>query len=114
MKYSSAAFFNFLKQNRDTIPRIGSEIIKVFEANLLDDRVTSPLLNFLDVVLSSNILQPLLNDKNSNFPDEIFRLVCLEVKGHKKLYKTTSSINVFCHLIQVNNALVFPYSNNLK
>lgn len=101
VKHSSLAFFNFLKQNKTCIPRIGSEILQVFESNLLDDRVTGPLLNFLDVVLSSGCLQPLLNDENSNFSEEIFRLTCLEVKGYKKLYKTSSSISVFCHLIQV-------------
>lgn len=40
-------------------------------------------------------------DDSSNFAEEIFRLVKLEIKGQKKLYKLVSSINVFCQLIQV-------------
>lgn len=46
----------------------------------------------------------LLGD-TSNFADEVFRLVKLETKGQKKLYKLVSSINVLCNLIQVDVAL---------
>lgn len=65
------------------------------------------MLNFLDIVLSSGCFQQLLDDDNSDFIDEIFRLVNIEIKGHKKLYKTVASIFVFCHMIQVR-------SNNFK
>ncbi|XP_063705548.1 tubulin-specific chaperone D [Culicoides brevitarsis] len=102
VKYSSNAFFAYIRAHKSHIPRIGDEIIQVFEANLLNERVTCPLLSFLDVVLSSGSLQALLDDEESTFADEIFRLVNAEIKGHKKLYKLVSSINVFCHLIQVN------------
>lgn len=53
VKYSSIAFFNYIKNHKENIPRIGQEIMKVFEQNLLDERVTCPLLSFLDIVLSS-------------------------------------------------------------
>lgn len=46
-------------------------------------------------------INAVLLDDTSNFADEIFRLVKLEIKGQKKLYKLVSSINVFCQLIQV-------------
>lgn len=101
VKHASLALLDFIKSNKEHLPRIGNEIVNIFEEHLLDDRVTSPLLNFLDVVLSSGCFQQLIDDPHSNFVDEIFRLVNIEIKGHKKLYKTISSINVFCHLIQV-------------
>uniref|UniRef100_A0A336LLZ4 Tubulin-specific chaperone D n=1 Tax=Culicoides sonorensis TaxID=179676 RepID=A0A336LLZ4_CULSO len=106
VKYSSNSFFAYLKTHKSNIPRIGKEIIQVFEENLLNERVTCPLLSFLDIVLGSGSLQLLLDDEHSNFPDEIFRLINAEIKGHKKLYKLVSSINVYCHLIQVNRICV--------
>lgn len=106
VKYSSNSFFAYIRTHKSNIPRIGKEIVEVFESNLLNERVTCPLLNFLDVVLSSGSLQPLLDDEKSVFADEIFRLLNLEIKGHKKLYKLVSSINVYCHLIQVRSVLI--------
>lgn len=93
--------FQYLKAHPNDIERISKEIILVFEENLNNDRVTHPMLNFLDLILSSGAFNNLLMNETSNFPDEIFRLVSTEMKGNKKLYKLVSSINVFCQLIQV-------------
>ncbi|XP_055382719.1 tubulin-specific chaperone D [Condylostylus longicornis] len=101
VKYSSTSFFDFLRANPETIPRICNEIIKVFEQNSMNERVTYPILNFLDILLSSGVIEEILIDENSNFANEIYRLVSIEIKGHKKLYKLASSINVFSQLIQV-------------
>lgn len=106
VKYSSNSFFAYIRTHKSNITRIGKEIIEVFQSNLLNERVTCPLMSFLDVVLSSGSLQSLLDDEESVFADDIFRLVNAEIKGHKKLYKLVSSINVFCHLIQVNRLCV--------
>jgi tubulin-specific chaperone D len=101
IKYSSAAFFQYLRAHLADVPRIGNVILEVFRKNLLNERVTYPILNFLDITLSSGTLDCLLMDDQSVFADEVFNLVNMEVKGHKKLYKLVSSINVYCHLIQV-------------
>lgn len=42
-----------------------------------------------------------LLDESNTFGDDIYRLLNLEVKGHKKLYKLVSSISVYCQLVQV-------------
>lgn len=101
IKYSSSSFLDFLKAHDEEIPRICKLIIKIFEDNLLNERISHPMLNFLDMILSSGVLVLVLDDENNNFADEIFRLTNLEIKGHKKLYKLVSSINVFCQLVQV-------------
>lgn len=46
-------------------------------------------------------INSVLLDESSSFADDIYRLLNLEIKGHKKLYKLVSSINVFCQLVQV-------------
>lgn len=106
IKYSSSSFLDFLKSNDDQIPRICDVILKIFRENLLVERITYPMLNFLEMILSSGVLVMVLEDENNNFAEEVFRLVNLEIKGHKKLYKIVSSINVMCQLIQVKNHLI--------
>ncbi|KAI9585972.1 tubulin-specific chaperone D [Glossina fuscipes] len=101
IKYSSAAFFQFLRHNPNEIPRLCHEMIENFEKNLLNERVTYPMLNFFDTVISSGTINSALLDESSTFADDLYRLLNLEIKGFKKLYKIVSSINVFCQLVQV-------------
>lgn len=101
IKYSSSALFKFLRSHPNEIPRLCNEIVKNFEENFMVERVTCPMLNFLDILIGSGTINTYLMDEESRFADEIFRLVNEEIKGHKKLYKLISSINVFCQLIQV-------------
>lgn len=102
IKYSSSSFLDFLKANDEEIPRICQLIVKIFEDNLLNERVSHPMLNFLDMLLSSGVLVMILDDESNNFADEILRLTNLEIRGYKKLYKVVSSVNVYCQLIQVS------------
>lgn len=102
IKYSSASFLDFLKANDDEVPRICDLIVKIFSEHLHNERITYPMLNFLEMILSSGVLVMILDDENNNFAEEVFRLVNLEIKGHKKLYKIVASINVMCQLIQVS------------
>ncbi|XP_037025535.1 tubulin-specific chaperone D [Bradysia coprophila] len=101
IKYSSTAMFNFLRSHNDHVTRICQEILNIFQQYQLNDRVTFPLMNFLDTLLSSGAVSDVLVDMESNFAEELFRLVKLEIKGQKKLYKLVASVNVLCHLIQI-------------
>lgn len=47
------------------------------------------------------VINSVLLDENSNFGEDIFRLVKLEIKGQKNIYKHVAGIHVFCQLIQV-------------
>lgn len=101
IKHSSAALYKFLRANPAEVPRICDDIIQVFAENIQNDRISHPLLNFLDSILSSGTINRILLDAEQQFADEVFRLVKLEIRGQKKLYKLVSSINVFCQLLQV-------------
>lgn len=46
-------------------------------------------------------INAILLDDSSTFAEDIYRLLNLEIKGHKKLYKLVSSINVYSQLVQV-------------
>ncbi|XP_017860136.1 PREDICTED: tubulin-specific chaperone D [Drosophila arizonae] len=101
IKYASAALFQFLRAHQEMVPRLCSEIVQNFECHLLNERVTYPMLSFLDILLGSGSVENVLHDENNPFAEDIYRLLNLEVKGYKKLYKTATSISTFCQLLQV-------------
>lgn len=53
IKYASGALFQFLRSHTGHIERLCREIVMNFEENLLKERVTYPMLNFLDIVIAS-------------------------------------------------------------
>lgn len=97
-----------MKSHPEHVARVGDEILCVFKAHLGNDRITSPMLNFIDLLIRSGSVNTLIyrdegDDQESVFGNEVFRLVNLEIKGHKKLYKLVSAVNVLCQLIQVKS-----------
>lgn len=94
-----------MKSHPEHVARIGNEILVVFKKNLGNDRITSPMLNFIDLLIRSGSVNVLINDESDEcaFGNEVFRLINLEIKGHKKMYKLVSAINVLCQLIQVKS-----------
>lgn len=100
----------FLRENPQHQTRICDVILDIFNKNILNDRISCPLLNFLNILISSGEIDNIVLDSTSNFSAEVFRLTKLEIKGHKKLYKLVSSINVFCQLIQVKSILRYNSS----
>lgn len=101
VKYSSEALIDFLRQHSEHQRRICDTIIDIFNKNTLNERISCPLLNFLNIIIGSGIIDDIVLDSASIFSSEVYRLTKLEIKGYKKLYKLVSSINVFCQLIQV-------------
>lgn len=101
VKYSSEALTTFLREHSEHEKRICDTIIDIFNKNSLNERISCPLLNFLNIIIGSGIIDDIVLDPTAKFSSEIYRLTKLEIKGHKKLYKLVSSISVFCQLIQV-------------
>ena len=105
--------FHFLRTHPEHTSRICDAIIDIFKKNLLNERITYPLLNFLSLLISSGTIDSVVLDTNSRFSGELLNLVKLEIKGHKKLYKLVSSISVFCQLIKVSFFLGNPQFSSL-
>lgn len=101
VKHASAALFQFLRSHSGEVKRLCAEVVTIFAANVQNDPISHPLLNFLDALMASGTVHAEMFDPESIFVDEVYRLTKLEHKGQRKLYKLVSSINVFCHLIQV-------------
>ncbi|XP_045513668.1 tubulin-specific chaperone D [Pieris brassicae] len=99
------SYLNSLHEDLDTLKSICDTIIRVFADNLRVKRITGPIFNFLDRLLSSGSISPILEDKESTFAKNVLKHLQLELRGGKNIYKLLDSINVLCQLIQVGGAV---------
>ncbi|GBP53509.1 Tubulin-specific chaperone D [Eumeta japonica] len=108
VKHTTQSLFSYLRgleNDKPLLEAICNTIVKVFEDNINVKRITGPIFNFLDRLLSSGAISPILEDPSSNFAMEILRLLKLELRTGKNIYKLLDSINVLCQLIQVGDAV---------
>ncbi|XP_022825239.1 tubulin-specific chaperone D [Spodoptera litura] len=99
------AYLITLHDNKEMLKSICDTIIKVFADNLHVKRITGPMFNFLDRLLSSGSISPILEDPESTFAMDILKHLQLELRGGKNIYKLLDSINVLCQLIQVGGVV---------
>lgn len=85
----------------DELERLADIILKIFAEYQHIDRITIPLLTFLERVLSSNYFHPVLENSSSNFAADILKMVKEEIGRTTDTKKLTVSVDVFCQLIQV-------------
>ena len=77
VKASTAAMFSVLdSMDRGQLDKVCDAILAVFAENQKNDRVTSPLLKFLDQLLTSGHLDEILEDEKAAFPMDLLTLVC--------------------------------------
>uniref|UniRef100_A0A2A4J981 Tubulin-specific chaperone D n=1 Tax=Heliothis virescens TaxID=7102 RepID=A0A2A4J981_HELVI len=99
------SYLNTLHTDKVMLTSICDTIIKVFGDNLHVKRITGPIFNFLDRLLSSGSISPILDDPESTFAMDILKHLQLELRGGKNIYKLLDSINVLCQLIQVGGVV---------
>ena len=76
VKASTAAMFSVLESmDRRELDKVCDAILAVFAENQKNDRVTSPLLKFLDQLLTSGHLDEILEDEKAAFPMDLLTLV---------------------------------------
>ena len=76
VKASTAAMFSVLdSMDRGQLDKVCDAILAVFAENQKNDRVTSPLLKFLDQLLTSGHLDEILDDEKAAFPMDLLTLV---------------------------------------
>ena len=76
VKASTAAMFAVLdSMDRGQLDKVCDAILAVFAENQKNDRVTSPLLKFLDQLLTSGHLDKILEDEKAAFPMDLLTLV---------------------------------------
>ncbi|XP_053232090.1 tubulin-specific chaperone D isoform X1 [Podarcis raffonei] len=103
VRCSSQSLFSYLKgiqSNMDAMNSFCDTLLKVFEDNLLNDRVSVPLLKMLDQILANGCFDIFLTEENHPFPMKLLTLCKEESRRSKDIQKLRSSIAVFCGLIQ--------------
>ncbi|NXJ05114.1 TBCD protein, partial [Odontophorus gujanensis] len=103
LRYSAQSLFDYMKKiQNDSSAMEGfcETLLKVFEDNLRNDRVSVPLLTMLDQMLANGCFEIFTMQGNHPFPVKLLHLCKEEIKGSKDIRKLRCSIGVFCGLIQ--------------
>ncbi|XP_064378527.1 tubulin-specific chaperone D [Dromaius novaehollandiae] len=103
LRYSAQSLFDYMKKIQNDSSAMESfceTLLKVFEDNLRNDRVSVPLLTMLDQMLANGCFDIFTTQGNHPFAMKLFALCKEEIKKSKDIRKLRSSIGVFCGLIQ--------------
>ncbi|XP_026523386.1 tubulin-specific chaperone D isoform X1 [Notechis scutatus] len=117
VRCSSQSLFSYLKSiqnDRGAMNSFCETLLKVFEDNLLNDRVSVPLLKMLDQILANGCFDVFITEEKTSggpvqqcakhsshpFPMKLLTLCKEESKRSKDIQKLRSSIAVFCGLVQ--------------
>ncbi|NXB45964.1 TBCD protein, partial [Leucopsar rothschildi] len=103
LRYSAQSLFDYMKKIQSDPSALESfceTLLKVFEDNLHNDRVSVPLLTMLDQMLANGCFDMFTEQENHPFPVKLFTLCKEEIRRSKDIRKLRSSIGVFCGLIQ--------------
>ncbi|PNF44134.1 Tubulin-specific chaperone D [Cryptotermes secundus] len=104
-KDSSASLFSYLKAHHGDnveLERLCETIVEIFQHSHFVDRITVPLLEFLDRLFSSGCVRSVLENSQSTFASDVLHHVKLEIGRTRNVSKLTGSVNILCHLVQVN------------
>ncbi|NXL44779.1 TBCD protein, partial [Podilymbus podiceps] len=103
LRYSAQSLFDYMKKIQNDPSALESfcaTLLKVFEDNLRNDRVSVPLLAMLDQMLANGCFDIFTMQENHPFSVKLLTLCKEEIKRSKDIRKLRSSIGVFCGLIQ--------------
>ncbi|XP_015590028.1 tubulin-specific chaperone D [Cephus cinctus] len=102
VKHSSVSLFSYLNElDEKTSTELCNKILDIFEESHKNDRMITSMLAFLDRLMSSGCIQSILTDPDSEIPQRMLTLLKRELKFISSTKLLTSSIEVFCQLLQV-------------
>jgi len=105
VKNSSQCLFNELGgMNSAGIKQFCTNILGLFHTSQKNDRVTVPMLKFLDLVFTSSSLSAVLQDESSEFPISLLNLVKAEISKCGDPNKLMASSEIFCQLLQAEDS----------
>uniref|UniRef100_A0A6I8NX67 Tubulin-specific chaperone D n=1 Tax=Ornithorhynchus anatinus TaxID=9258 RepID=A0A6I8NX67_ORNAN len=97
VRYSTQSLFEYMKKIQNDLPALDNfcgTLLQVFEANLLNPRVSVPLLKMLDQMLANGCFDILTAEENHPFPLKLLSLCKEEIKKSKDIQKLRSSIAI--------------------
>uniref|UniRef100_A0A8D0L4C6 Tubulin-specific chaperone D n=1 Tax=Sphenodon punctatus TaxID=8508 RepID=A0A8D0L4C6_SPHPU len=103
VRCSAQSLFDYLKKIQTDLAAMNTfceTLLQLFEDNLLNDRVSVPLLKMLDQTLANGCFDIFTTEEDHPFALKLLTLCKEEIKRSRDIQKLRSSIAVFCGLIQ--------------
>ncbi|XP_026339570.1 tubulin-specific chaperone D isoform X2 [Ursus maritimus] len=89
-----------IQNDSQALEGFGGTLLQVFEDNLLNDRVSVPLLKTLDQMLANGCFDLFTSEQDHPFSVKLLALCKEEIKKSKDVQKLRSSVAVFCGMVQ--------------
>ncbi|XP_024902820.1 tubulin-specific chaperone D isoform X2 [Pteropus alecto] len=89
-----------IQEDPRALEDFGGTLLRVFEDNLLNDRVSVPLLKTLDQMLANGCFAILTTEDDHPFCVRLLALCKEEIRKSKDVQKLRSSVAVFCEMVQ--------------
>nr|XP_019591063.1 PREDICTED: tubulin-specific chaperone D [Rhinolophus sinicus] len=89
-----------IQSDRQALDSFAGTLLQVFQDNLLNDRVSVPLLKMLDQMLANGCFDAFTADADHPFGVKLLALCKEEIRKSKDVQKLRSSVAVFCGLVQ--------------
>ncbi|XP_039715198.1 tubulin-specific chaperone D isoform X2 [Pteropus medius] len=89
-----------IQEDPRALEDFGGTLLRVFEDNLLNDRVSVPLLKTLDQMLANGCFAILTTENDHPFCVRLLALCKEEIRKSKDVQKLRSSVAVFCEMVQ--------------
>ncbi|XP_069339168.1 tubulin-specific chaperone D isoform X2 [Eulemur rufifrons] len=108
VRHSTQSLFAYMKGIQGdprALESFGGTLLQVFEDNLLNDRVSVPLLRTLDQMLANGCFEVLAAEEDHPFCVKLLALCKEEIKRSKDIQKLQSGIAVFCGMVQFCGAV---------
>lgn len=108
VRHSSCSLFEHLRsiqQDEADMQQFADTLLLIFRDNLHNDRVSIPLLNMFDQMLTNSCFEIFIHQDSHPFCVKLFSLCKEEIKKSKDVKKLCSCISVYCGLIQFEGAV---------
>lgn len=103
----------YLRKHPEHLERIGGDVTKSYQVAFLDKRQTITSLEFMGRILSSGAFDKLIDDENSEFTNEIYRIANMEKLLVKNIPRIYREIDIYVALVRVSN-FSFSINNDSK
>ncbi|XP_063473164.1 tubulin-specific chaperone D isoform X3 [Symphalangus syndactylus] len=103
IRHSTQSLFEYMKGIQSDPQALGifsGTLLQIFEDNLLNERVSVPLLKTLDHVLTHGCFDIFTTEEDHPFAVKLLALCKKEIKNSKDVQKLLSGIAVFCGMVQ--------------
>ncbi|XP_012658670.1 tubulin-specific chaperone D isoform X1 [Otolemur garnettii] len=103
VRHSTQSLLGYMKgiqSDPQALEGFSRTLLQVFEDNLLNDRVSVPLLRTLDKMLADGCFEAFAAEEDHPFCVKLLALCKEEIKKSKDTQKLQSSVAVFCGMVQ--------------